>query len=103
MDYQFGGDGGESNPPSKQWTKPICYRRIRRFGDAPQSLTGEVSRSLPAVSRERLAGGQRFQSLIVLCPWPAHQAEAGRTRLSRVLSGESELWLRFGSYGLPVF
>jgi len=28
---QFGGDGGESNSPSKQVTATICYRRSRHF------------------------------------------------------------------------
>ena len=46
----YGGDGGESNSPSKHTSKTICYRLIRRFGDAPKALTGGLRGSLLAGS-----------------------------------------------------
>src|SRR5260221_11875782 len=73
-----GGDGGESNSPAKQASETICYRLIRRFGDAPKAPTGGLLQSLPAGSRQRLAGGPRFHNPTVCSPCPTRHAEVGR-------------------------
>jgi hypothetical protein len=45
-----GGDGGESNSPSKQASETICYRHSRRFGDARRPLIGGLLSRLPTGS-----------------------------------------------------
>src|SRR5271165_5585428 len=78
----FGGDGGESNSPSKQAIETICYRLIRRFYDAPATPIGGVSRCLLAGSWQPLACCPSYHSLTLLRPLPTHQAEVGRTRVT---------------------
>jgi hypothetical protein len=46
----FGGDGGESNSPSKQLIEMMCYRLSRRFYDAPATPIGGLRRRLLAKS-----------------------------------------------------
>jgi hypothetical protein len=60
-----GGDGGESNSPSKRGQARRYYRHIRRFDDAPAPFTGGVHGRLTAdLSRPLAASGPEHPGYI---------------------------------------
>ncbi len=94
-----GGDGGESNSPSKQTYHRMYYRLSRRFFFTLQPPIDRIPQRWPSGLKRRLEDSPRRSIPCVLRPSPVPQKKTGWTTRHWVLSSESvSSCLIFGSY-----
>ena len=85
-----GGDGGESNPPSKRTYRRMYYRHSRCFYFSSWSPTDRIPGRWPSGLRWRLEDGHRHSSSMFFdARTRPHGAKAGRTVRHWLLSSES--------------
>ena len=94
-----GGDGGESNSPSKQTYHRMYYRLSRRFFLTLQPPIDRIPQRWPSGLKRRLEDSPRRSIPCVQRPSPVPQKKTGWTTRHWVLSSESvSSCLIFGSY-----